>query len=45
MAERELEQVMIQKALNKCGGNKSKASQLLEMSYPSLLNKIKEYGI
>lgn len=44
-AQKRLEAAMIKKALIKTGGNKSKASVLLEMSYPSLLSKIKEYVI
>ncbi len=42
-AQKQLEAKMIQKALEETGGNKSKAGRLLEISYPSLLNKIKEY--
>ncbi|HEB68520.1 MAG TPA: sigma-54-dependent Fis family transcriptional regulator [Desulfobulbus sp.] len=40
-----LEKRLIQRALEATGGNKSKASELLEISYPSLLHKIKAYGI
>ena len=40
-----LEKYLIEKALQKTQGNKSQAADLLEMSYPSLLNKIKEYGL
>lgn len=40
-AEREL----IQKTLLLTQGNKSKAAQLLDVSYKTLLNKIKEYGL
>ena len=40
-----LEQRFILRALDVCKGNKSKASELLEMSYPSLLAKIKEYRL
>jgi two-component system response regulator AtoC len=39
-----LEQCLINKALETTDGNKSRAARLLEISYPSLLNKIKEYG-
>ncbi len=42
---RMLERQLISKALEKTGGNKSRAAQLLEISYPSLLSKIKEYGV
>ena len=35
----------ISKALKETKGNKSRASELLQVSYKTLLNKIKEYGI
>lgn len=44
-ASRELERTLIVRALNRTGGNRSQASVLLEISYPSLLQKIKDYGI
>jgi len=44
-ASRDLEKILINKALNRTGGNRSKAAALLEISYPSLLQKIKEYGM
>jgi two-component system, NtrC family, response regulator AtoC len=44
-AQRTLEEKMIAKVLKQTGGNKVQASRLLEISYPSLLNKIKEYGV
>ena len=44
-AQKILEKKYIRNALKKTEGNKSKAAILLEMSYPSLLNKIKEYEI
>jgi two-component system response regulator AtoC len=44
-AQRALEERMIAKVLKKTQGNKVQASRLLEISYPSLLSKIKEYGI
>lgn len=44
-AGRELERTLIVRALNRTGGNRSQASGLLEISYPSLLQKIKDYGI
>jgi two-component system, NtrC family, response regulator AtoC len=44
-ASKELEKRFISKALNRTGGNRSQAAALLEISYPSLLQKIKEYGI
>ncbi len=40
-----LEKQLIVKALASTKGNKSKASLLLEISYPALLSKIKEYGL
>lgn len=40
--KRIMEHYLISKALEECSGNKSKAAQLLEISYPSLLTKIKE---
>ena len=43
--QREMERVLIGRALEASGGNKSRASRLLEISYPSLLAKIKEYGL
>ncbi len=44
-AYRELEKKLITRALNRTGGNRSQAAGLLEISYPSLLQKIKEFGI
>ena len=44
-AQREMERVLIRRALQATGGNKSKAGHLLEISYPSLLSKMKEYGL
>ena len=44
-AQKILEKKIIDCALKKTRGNKSKAAHLLEISYPSLLNKIKEYGL
>ncbi len=43
--QKKLEARMIRAALEETGYNKSKAAQILEISYPSLLHKIKEYGI
>ena len=43
--QREMERVLIRRALTATGGNKSKAGLLLEISYPSLLSKMKEYGL
>lgn len=44
-AQKDLEKALIVKALNRTGGNRSRAAGLLEISYPSLLQKIKEYRI
>jgi DNA-binding NtrC family response regulator len=42
---REAEEDAITKALNLSGVNKKTAARLLKVSYKSLLNKIKEYGL
>ena len=44
-AKRQVEKVLIERTLLETGGNRSQASELLEISYPALLNKIKQYGI
>jgi two-component system response regulator AtoC len=44
-AQATLEKKLIEKALNSTGGNRTKAAQLLEISHPSLLSKIKVYNI
>lgn len=44
-AQKSMEKSLISRALESTGGNKSSAAKLLEISYPSLLNKIKEYKI
>lgn len=44
-AQKQMEAEMIKKALEQTEGNKSRASILLEISYPSLLSKIKEYSL
>jgi two-component system response regulator AtoC len=41
----QMESSLIRRALVKTSGNKSRAAELLEISYPSLLSKIKEYGL
>ena len=41
IAEKEL----IHKALNKTNGNKKKAAEMIQISYKSILNKIKMYGL
>ncbi len=42
---RELERTKIQEALEKTGGNKTKAAEILRISYKNMSDKIKEYGI
>lgn len=42
--KRLMEECLINKALTVTNGNKSQAAALLEISYPALLAKIKEYG-
>jgi two-component system response regulator AtoC len=44
-AQRDLERRMITRALVETGGNRTQAAKLLEISHPSLLSKIKAYGI
>lgn len=40
-----LEEVLIKKALEKTGGNRTHAAKLLELSHRALIYKIKDYGI
>ena len=40
-----MEEQLIRKALNKTNGNRTQASKLLEISHPSLLSKMKGFGI
>jgi two-component system, NtrC family, response regulator AtoC len=42
---RALEEQLIRAALQRTGGNRTRAAELLELSYRALLYKIKEYGI
>ncbi len=44
-AKRMMEKRLIGRALEHCGGNKSRAAELLEISYPALLGKVKEYRL
>jgi two-component system response regulator AtoC len=44
-AFRSLEERLIRDALERTGGNRTRAAELLELSYRALLYKIKEYGI
>ena len=36
---------MIERVLRDTGGNKSKAAEILQVSYKTLLTKIKDYGL
>jgi two-component system response regulator AtoC len=40
-----LEKELIERALNKTGGNRTKAAKMLEVSRPMLISKIKVYGL
>ena len=44
-AQKLMEKKLITKALTKTDGNRTQAARLLEISHPSLLSKIKTYGI
>ncbi|MEW6323962.1 MAG: sigma-54 dependent transcriptional regulator [Nitrospirota bacterium] len=44
-ASRAAETRLIQKALKETNGNKSRAAEILQVSYKTLLTKIKDYGI
>lgn len=44
-AARNLEEQMIRQTLQGTGGNRTQAAKLLDMSYPNLVAKIREYGI
>ena len=44
-AQKIMEKQFIEKALDATAGNRTKAAKLLEISHPSLLSKIKVYGI
>ena len=44
-ASKRLERSLIRKALELTGGNRSKASKILEVSRPMLISKIKEYNL
>ena len=43
VASRILEKELIERALSKTGGNRTKAAKMLEISRPRLISKIKEY--
>ena len=40
-----IEEILIRRALEKTKGNRTRASELLEISHRALLYKIKEFGI
>ncbi|MFW6080391.1 MAG: helix-turn-helix domain-containing protein, partial [Desulfosalsimonas sp.] len=40
-----MEKILIRKALAATDGNRTRAARLLEISHPSLLSKIKSYGL
>ena len=42
---RALEHILIERALKRTGGNRTRAAQLLEISHRALLYKIKDYGL
>jgi DNA-binding NtrC family response regulator len=44
-ASRMAEERLIRKVLKETGGNKSRASEILQVSYKTLLTKIKDFGI
>ena len=44
-ATRAIERELIRRALEKTGGNRTRAAELLEISHRALLYKIKEYGL
>ena len=44
-AKRIVEQQLIEQAMAHSGGNRSRAAELLEISYPSLLQKLRELRI
>jgi two-component system response regulator AtoC len=44
-ATRALEESLIRRALERTGGNRTRAAELLDLSYRALLYKIKEYGV
>jgi DNA-binding NtrC family response regulator len=44
-ASRAVEARMIERVLRDTGGNKSKAAEILQVSYKTLLTKIKDYGL
>ena len=45
VATRAVEERLIRAALERTGGNRTRAAELLDLSYRALLYKIKDYGI
>jgi len=45
VASRMLERELIERALSKTGGNRTKAAKMLEISRPMLISRIKVYGL
>ena len=45
VASRMLEKELIERALSKTGGNRTKAAKMLEVSRPMLISRIKVYGL
>ena len=44
-ASRAAETKLIERVLGETGGNKSRAAEILQVSYKTLLTKIKDYGL
>ena len=44
-AKKIMEERLIARAMEHCGGNKSRAAKILEISYPALLSKLKEHEV
>ena len=44
-ASRAAEIKLIERVLRETGGNKSRAAEILQVSYKTLLTKIKDYGL
>jgi DNA-binding NtrC family response regulator len=40
-----LGEIIVEEALNRTGGNRSKAAELLGLSRPTLLAKMEKYGV
>jgi DNA-binding NtrC family response regulator len=44
-ASRAAETKLIERVLGETGGNKSRAAEILQVSYKTLLTKVKDYGL